>query len=181
MRIENEEDKHKWSLPEGMATYANDLIDHYLSDKDLKEKVLITDPCPENIRKNKKLDDFLVDFVKKDKKAYEIESVLERSQKRMSDVMGPICKLWSNFDHANKNPEAEDLMTVEEDLHLIEKTMTLVGQTTNWITFERRQNALSTIYPGANIASTLKEKVRLLIRRTTTFLENLSEITMWIQ
>ena len=93
---------------------------------------------PENIRKNKKLDDFLV----------EIESVLERSQKRMSDVMGPICKLWSNFDHANKNPEADDLMTVEEGLHLIEKTMTLVGQTTNWITFERRKNALQLFIQG---------------------------------
>ena len=40
-KIVSEEEQFKWSLPEGMATYANELFETYISDKEVKEAVLL--------------------------------------------------------------------------------------------------------------------------------------------
>jgi len=57
-----------------------------------------------------------------------------------------MARLWVAFDQATKNPEDITGLPSTDECLLIEQTMLLVGQTGNLLTFERRKNALSTIY-----------------------------------
>jgi len=43
-KIDSEEEKYKWSLSDGMATYANELFETYISDKKVKEAVFAPEP-----------------------------------------------------------------------------------------------------------------------------------------
>ena len=76
--------------------------------------------------------------------------------------MGPITKLWVVFDKTTKDPNDQILPSAEECLTLIEQTVLLVGQSGNLFTFERRKNALSTIYWQSHVTSILKEKSEVL-------------------
>ena len=108
------------------------------------------------------MDDFLDDLLK-DKRKADLESILERVQRKNLETMGPMARLWLAFDHATKNPEdITGLPSTEECLKLIEQTMLLVGQTGNLLTFERRKKALSTIYSNNQVASVLKDKAEIL-------------------
>ena len=40
-RIITEEEEYKWSLPQDMASYANDNSEKYIPEKDIKEEILI--------------------------------------------------------------------------------------------------------------------------------------------
>ena len=56
-RIVTEEEEYKWSLPQDMASYANDNAEKYIPEKDVKEAILIKTPRPGNLDPVKKLDD----------------------------------------------------------------------------------------------------------------------------
>ena len=58
-RIITEEEEYKWSLPQGMASYANDNSEKYISEKYVKDAILIKTPKPENLVLVKKMDDYL--------------------------------------------------------------------------------------------------------------------------
>jgi len=110
----------------------------------------------------KKMDDFLEDLLK-DKRKTDLEGILERVQKKNLETMGPMARLWVAFDKATNNPEeTAGLPSTEECLKLVEQTMLLVGQTSNLLTFERRKNALSTIYSSNQVTSVLKDKAEIL-------------------
>jgi len=140
----------------------NELFENYIPDKEVKEAVLLQNPCPENLHPVKKMDDFLEDLLK-DKRKTDLEGILERVQKKNLETMGPMARLWVAFDKATNNPEeTAGLPSTEECLKLVEQTMLLVGQTSNLLTFERRKNALSTIYSSNQVTSVLKDKAEIL-------------------
>ena len=62
------DEKFKWKLPEGIATYANKYFEEFIPEGDLKEVILMQSPLPENMDTVKKLDDFLKDLSKEKKK-----------------------------------------------------------------------------------------------------------------
>ena len=43
-KIITEEEEYKWSLPQDMASYANDNSEKYIPEKDVKEAILIPRP-----------------------------------------------------------------------------------------------------------------------------------------
>ena len=63
-----EDEKFKWKLPKGIATYANKYFEEFIPEGDLKEVILMQSPLPENMDTVKKLDDFLKDLSKEKKK-----------------------------------------------------------------------------------------------------------------
>jgi len=75
------------------------LFETYVSDKEVKETVLLQNPCPGNLHPVRKMDDFLDDLMK-DKKKADLESILERVQKKNLETMGPMARLWVAFDQA---------------------------------------------------------------------------------
>ena len=64
----------------------------YVPDKELKDSILLKNPVPENVHAVRRMDDFL-DL--KDKKKLELESMLEKIQKKNLEVVGPMTRLWS--------------------------------------------------------------------------------------
>ena len=48
-KIVTEDEKFKWKLPKGMASYANKHFEEFIPEGDLKEATLTQSPVPENI------------------------------------------------------------------------------------------------------------------------------------
>ena len=67
-KIVTEDEKFKWKLPKGMASYANKYFEEFIPEGDLKEAILTQSPVPENMDTVKKLDDFLKDLLKEKRK-----------------------------------------------------------------------------------------------------------------
>ena len=53
-----------------MANYVNELFDKYISDKEVKEAVLLKNPCPENVNPVRRIDDFWDDLMKETKRTF---------------------------------------------------------------------------------------------------------------
>ena len=53
-RIVTEDEKFKWKLPKGMASYANKYFEEFIPEGDLKEAILTQKPVPENMDTLKK-------------------------------------------------------------------------------------------------------------------------------
>ena len=94
-RIITEEEGYKWSLPQDMASYANDNSEKYIPEKDVKKAILIKTPRPENLDPVKKLDDYLQELLKQKKRPQDIaiDNTLEKVQDKVLDIIGPLSKL----------------------------------------------------------------------------------------
>ena len=57
-KIVTEDEKFKWKLPKGMASYANKYFEEFIPEGDLKEAILTQSPVPENLDTVKKLRSF---------------------------------------------------------------------------------------------------------------------------
>ena len=53
--ITSEDEKYRWFLPDSMAEYANKFFEKFISDKELKEAVLLQCPVPDNIHPVRKM------------------------------------------------------------------------------------------------------------------------------
>ena len=83
-----------------MEAYLNDKFTHYVKDKAIQESVLDSNPLPEVKRLNTpKVDDYLGEIFEYLDKSYGkgSDSTLCKTQARISNVMGPLSKLWLNL------------------------------------------------------------------------------------
>jgi len=94
--VKSEEEEHHYNLPENIVDYIHHYMAKYIPDKELKEKILVQNPVPTNVRPVHHLDEFLRDIMKDEKKSNEIlfDSVLEKVQGKSRDVLGPLSKMW---------------------------------------------------------------------------------------
>ena len=145
-RIITKEEEYKWSLPQDMASYANDNSEKYIPEKDVKEAILIKIPRPENLDPAKKLDDYLQELLKQKKRPQDIaiDNTLEKVQDKVLDMMGPLSKPWVIVEQVNSSSASGSSSTVEMDtaLELLEKTVLFIGQCNNTFTYERKKNVL---------------------------------------
>ena len=151
-----------------MASYANDNSEKYIPEKYVKEAILIKTPRPENLDPVKKLDDYLQELLKQKKRPQDIaiDNTLEKVQDKVLDIMGPQSKLWVMVEQVNPGSASGSSSTVEMDtvLELLEKTVLLIGQYNNTITYKRRKNVLLGVTgtSSSQVASMLKEKAAFL-------------------
>ena len=87
--IVSEEEEYGWSLLADMAEYANENSEKFIPDKDVKEAILLKLPRPENIDPVKKLDDFLLELLKQNKKncGYHDGGTFEKIQDKVTDIL----------------------------------------------------------------------------------------------
>ena len=182
-RIITEKEEYKWSLSQDMASYANDNSEKYMPEKDVKEAILIKTPRPENLDPVKKLDDYLQELLKQKKRPQDIaiEYTFEKVQDKVLDIMGPLSKLWAMVEQVNLGSASGISSTVEMNivLELSEKTVFLIGQCNNTITYERRKNVLLGVTgtSSSQVASMLKEKTASYKNTTKHSLGKISETT----
>ena len=73
----------------------------------MKEAILLNLPRPENTDPIKKLDDFLLELLKQKKKTVDImiDGIFEKFQDKVTDIMGPLSKLWVMIENANSEQD----------------------------------------------------------------------------
>ena len=92
---------HKLDLTKGMVKYVNEKFTTYVKDKSIHETVLDSNPVPSiDCLKTPAVDDYLVEIFESLGKSYgrESDNNLSKVQSRLTNVMGPLGKLWLTLE-----------------------------------------------------------------------------------
>ena len=144
-----------------MEEYLSDKFTHYVKDKTIQDSVLDSNSLPEvNCLNTPKVDDYLGEIFESLNKSYgkESDGTLSKTQARISNVMGPLGRLWLNLEEVRtgKSPEELDLF---ECLCLVEQSVTLLGQANVSLTYARRLAVLGRLTGDA------KKKAKKLLSK----------------
>ena len=104
------------------------------------------------LRKRKKLD-------------ITIDGTFEKIQDKITDIVGPLSKLWVMIENAKSEKDGNaPVVQMDTVLQLLEVTVVLIGQCSNTITYERCKNPLQGVTGTSTtlVAAMLKEKVSFL-------------------
>ena len=106
-----------------------------------------------------KVDDYLGETFESLNKSFdkESDSALSKTQARISNVMGPLGKLWLNLEEVRTGKSTEEL-DLFECLSLVEQSVTLLGQGNVSLTYARRLGILGRHTGDAKKAKTLLSK-----------------------
>ena len=98
-----------------MASHANNNLEKYIPEKDVKEAIFIKKSRSENLDPVKKLDDYLQELLKQKKRRQDIviDNTLETVQDKVLDIIVPLLKLWVMIEQVNSGSGSSS--TVEMD------------------------------------------------------------------
>ena len=95
-----------------------------------------------------------------------MDSVLEKMQGKTRDVFGSLSRVWTYLQEVTSSDHEDEYELTQFDLDLlltqIQKTVLILAQALNTMTYHRRFNALSVIMAQTEAKSFLKEKVDTL-------------------
>ena len=122
------------------------------------------------LRKRKKLD-------------ITIDGTFEKIQDKITDIVGPLSKLWVMIENAKSEKDGNaPVVQMDTVLQLLEVTVVLIGQCSNTIIYERCKNPLQGVTGTSTtlLAAMLKEKASFLQKHDKVllgkgFTDNLSE------
>ena len=114
----------------------------------------------------KKLDDFVCDiFEDKPKQKYlDLDVTFEKIKPKNTCVMGCLSKLWVLVEEACISKEKQVPIDLDSIRAYIEKTVLLLSQTSNYITYFRRYNILG-------VLNCLPQQSKEMLKKEASFLE----------
>ena len=160
-----------WELPEDLAEYANNAVNRFIKEPDLKESILYEFPVSTNLLKTKKMDASFKELLEEQfkKAVLNQEDVLFNIQKKVQNIFGPLSSLWQYMESEKQQikdtneASQDDLNQLEGISTQFEQTFTLVDQAINSIQYQRRMNVLSTIFSDKKKAKEiLSDKVDII-------------------
>jgi len=158
-RIIASKDQCKWSLPEDLASYCNEHLNSFFSKEDLEENILIENPIPDNVQGVQSLDEIVSMLLSSNEK--HLDASLLKIQQNVTNIFGPLCRVWSQIEQVDKSEEADLSLPVIKEL--VEKTVLLTAQSINSVMYQRRLFALNAIEKDSKkAASQLKQKADVL-------------------
>ena len=116
------------NLAKQLKKWAKAKVLKQISDQELKESILENNPVPRNFLFRQKLDDYLLEILSEAGKKDEIFSdrSLMKEQENLTNIMGPLGRLWVHLDHLKKDNEGvSDLIKL---LELVKQYAILAGQ-----------------------------------------------------
>ena len=141
---------------------------------------MIKTPRPENLELVKKLDDYLQELLKQKKRPQNIVTgnPLEKVQDKVLDITRSLSKLWVMIVQGNSGRGSSSTVEMDTVLELLEKTVLLIGQCNNTITYERRKNVLLGVTgtSSSQVSSMLEEKAVFRQKHDQALFGNISEI-----
>ena len=141
---------------------------------------MIKTPRPENLDLVKKLDDYLQELLKQKKRPQNIVTgnPLEKVQDKVLDITRSLSKLWVMIVQGNSGRGSSSTVEMDTVLELLEKTVLLIGQCNNTITYERRKNVLLGVTgtSSSQVSSMLEEKAAFRQKHDQALFGNISEI-----
>ena len=131
-----------------MEKYLSDKFTHYVKDKTIQDLALDS-----NYLNTPKVDDYLGEIFESLNKSYgkESDGTLSKTQARISNVMGPLGRLWLNLEEIRTGKSTEEL-DLFECLRLVEQSVTLLGQANLSLTYARRLGILGRLTGDAKKA-----------------------------
>ena len=125
---------------------------------------MIENPVPSHITEVKKLDEFISHLLKENNQASlcALDTTLEKIQKKNTDVMGPLSKVWHALESSTTAPDDEADLTIQDWLNLVLQTVLLVGQTNNTIYHRRLSAPPGAMKSSSQAKSMIKDKSALL-------------------
>ena len=165
-------DETEYMLDKSKAKYAKKYFKLHLSEEKIRSRILEDAPIPGNDFLNPPdVDDYLEDLVADHKSMKFLkmhDSSLKFVQKRVSQCMGPLSKIWDEIDKAHEGSTSS--MEIEEVVNLLEKTILMIGQVNVACLYERRLNFLAKILKSTKKAkSMLRENEAKLQDDTVLF------------
>ncbi|XP_078320246.1 uncharacterized protein LOC111103749 [Crassostrea virginica] len=154
-RFDPTEGESTFMLEGGMASYCRKYFYKHLTDESIKRNILDDAPVPTNAFCNPpKVDEFVEDFI--DYNSMKFLKLHDKSlafiQKKITQIMGPLVKVWSAIDGARKGQEENNEFSIMDMLKLVEQVVVLVGQANATCLYERRLNFLAKIMKGVKKA-----------------------------
>ena len=114
------------------------------------------------------LDVFMQDNTKEERQNHELimDLVLEKVQGKTRDVFSPLSRVWTYLQEVTSSDHEDEDESIQVDLDLllthIQKTVLILAQALNTMTYDRRFNALSVMMVQTEAKSILKEKADIL-------------------
>ena len=104
-------------------------------------------PVPDNLDQVKKLENFVRDILKNKRKQKDLDMYVtsEKTQSKNVCVMGPLSKLWMLVEESRTSKEKQIIINLDSIRAYIEKTVVLLGQTSNYITYVKTYNILAAL------------------------------------
>ena len=155
----------KLVLTPGMEEYnfrRSDNFTHYVKDTTIQDLVLDSNPLPEvNCLNTPKVDDYLGEIFESLNILYgkESDGMLSKTQARISNVMGPLARLWLNLEEVRMGKFTEEL-DLFECLDLVEQSVTLLGQANVSLAYARRLGILGRLTDDAKKAKKFYKALR---------------------
>ena len=139
-------EQYNWELPSELAHYYNKHCRVFVEDTELKEQVKELLPVPSNIRKVPKLDNFMVSTWENQGKHFmaDRDGDMVRIQGRIRDVMGPLSQVWNAVEEF-RSGETEMGIDPDNMAELLQKSVLLLAQASNSVTYQRRMEALKSV------------------------------------
>ena len=84
-RVVNQEDQFKWELSDFMAKYANEHLNIFIQEKNLKESILVNSrPVPSNLQEVRQMDEFMAQLLeeKRQKILLQQDAIYKKIQKK---------------------------------------------------------------------------------------------------
>ena len=158
------------NLAKQLKKWAKAKVLKQISDQEVKESMLENNPVPRNFLFRQKLDDYLLEILSEAGKKDEIFSdrSLMKEQENLTNIMGPLGRLWVHLDHLKKDNEGViDLIKL---LELVKQCAILVGQYHSRGSCFRRQIVQIALFKDrCKVKSLLKEGAHCLKRNRRSF------------
>ena len=114
------------------------------------------------------LDVFIRDTMKEERRNHELtkDSILEKVQEKTRDAFGALSRVWTYLQEVTSSDYEDEDESIQVDLDLLlthnQKTVLILAQALNTITYHRRFNVLSVLMTQTEAKSILKEKAVIL-------------------
>ncbi|MEW8547025.1 MAG: hypothetical protein AB2693_26215, partial [Candidatus Thiodiazotropha sp.] len=92
---------------------------------------------------------------------------LSQIQSRITTVLGPLSKMWLDFESIRTGKSTDESMDIFDCLDVVEKTITLLGQGFTTTTYHRRMNILYNLTKDAKKAKRLLKYNEDILSDTT--------------
>ena len=180
-KIVSEKKEYGWSLPTDMAEYANENSEKFIPDKKCERSNLVE---VAEARKLKSWMIFYCSYLSKRKKTVHItiDSTFEKIQDKVIAIMSPLSKLPIMIENPN-SVKGGNAAVVQMDtvLELLERSVVLIGQCSNTITYGWRKNVLLGVtgISTTQVAAILKEKASFLQKHDKALFFERSLLIIW--
>ena len=167
-QLETESTENDWVLPDQLVDYVHRYMNLKIPDKEIKDKILSTNPVPKNVKPVPELDSYIKELLVDNNKTQtlHIEKLLKAIQERDRNIFGPLSKIWDLTEAEREVLDLTDehaVASFKGVAELFEQSITLIAQSFHRTTYQRRWNILSTLIEGnTKVTDLLKDHADLL-------------------